>query len=262
MSGFHCSQGPKVDRRRSNTRSELAKDSLLRGQLESAETNARQSLAFDPNNEEAHWALGAVEYFRALQNFRLLEIDGCLTGVDAQSLRQEMDKHLVNAEAHLAAAVKSAPDYGEAWAYRGVVAIHLQTPGLAVTYLKEALSYPARLLDVALTRANLGWAYFHTKQYPAAATSLRQALQFRAKMCVATYRLGRVYFARKEWEKALVKFREVAADSSCRSQESQLYLMKTFAALKMIDQLPATRTACVARSAASCIAAQCRAFGQ
>ena len=52
-------------------------------------------------------------------------------------------------------------------------------------------------------------------------------MQFQPNMCVATYRLARVYFAREEWEKAAELFQTVSDDTTCGSQEASYYLMKT-----------------------------------
>jgi tetratricopeptide (TPR) repeat protein len=141
---------------------------------------------------------------------------------------------------------------------RGIVATRQGECKEAIGHLREALALPSRVIDLGLVRAHLGWGQFHCKNYVEAATSLRQALQFKPKMCVASYRLGRVYFARKEWDKAEARFREVSFDTSCRNrQEAYLYLMKSLAAKKLaID--PAMREACVRLAPKSCIAAQCR----
>ena len=100
-------------------------------------------------------------------------------------------------------------------------------PTAAEGYLNKALELPQRLLDPALTRANLGWALFHENKLVEAARELRQALQFQPKMCVANYRLARVYYAREEWDKAAELFQAVSDDTSCGSQEASYYLMKT-----------------------------------
>lgn len=251
--------GQQIDRKRSATRLELGKDFLQHGKLDAAEQEARRSLDYDPSNERAHNVLGLIDLLRGMRNFRLLEVDDCLTGVDAQALRRELNQQLTKAEGHFAQAVKLAPDYGEAWSNRGVVAIHLHQHDRAVKYFTEALQYPNRLLNIALTRGWLGWAYFQKKDYPSAAKELLQSLQFQPKMCVSTYRLGRVYFANKEWNKALEKFREVASQPKCPIQEAHLYLMKTFIQLGT-GNLDGARDACVRLAPKSCVAVRCRAI--
>jgi len=248
------------DPKRSTTRLELAKDYLGRAQLEAAEGEARKALEFEGDNVEAYNVLGLVEYVRAVRNFNLLEVEDCLTGVDAEALRQEMDDYLFRADRQFARAVEIDPDYGEAWANRGLVATHLEQFGEAVHYLGLALAHPQRLSNIGLVRAHLGWAYFHQSDNTRAAKELRQAEQFNRGMCVAKYRLGRVYFVRKEWNKALEQFKAIAADRSCPMQEAQLYLLKTYGALGMNDERSGVLRRCVEMAPKSCVAAECRAL--
>ena len=80
-------------------------------------------------------------------------------------------------------------------------------------------------------------------------------------MCVSTYRLGRVYFARKEWEKALQHFRDVTGSLGCPIQDAHLFMMKTYLEVGMADALPEAEKACVDMAPESCVATQCRALG-
>ncbi len=254
-----CSAGvSKEVKKKSNTRLELAKDFLRKGQLDAAETDAQKALAYHKGNAEAHHVLGLIDLMRGLSVHRLLEIDECLTGVDAEALQAEKEQHLRDADVHFARATKLEPEFGEPWASRGTLANLLEDHDSAITYLKRALELPARLQNIALVRANLGWAYFHKRDLVAAAKELLQASQFQPGMCVATYRLGRVYFARKEWEKALQKFREVAGQSACPIQDAHLFIMKTYVELGMATELPTAEQACVKLAPRSCVAAQCR----
>ena len=252
--------GGTGDTKRATTRLELAKDYLGHGQLEAAEGEARKALEFDGEFEEAFNVLGLVEYLRAVRNFNLLEVEDCLTGVDAEALRQEMDAFLTRADRQFARAVEIDEEYGEAWANRGLVAFHLDQYAAAVRYLGQALLHPERLTSIGLSRANLGWAFFHQRDYARAAKELRQAEQFNRGMCVAKYRLGRVYFARKEWNKALEEFRTIAADISCPMQEAQLYLLRTYRALGSGEEAAGVRKRCVELAPKSCVAAQCRSL--
>ena len=102
---------------------------------------------------------------------------------------------------------------------------------------------------------------FHQNKLVDAAKELREAMQFQPKMCVATYRLARVYFAREEWEKAAESFQAVSDDPSCGSQEASFYLMKTRMQQGLADKAREARDACLKLSPKSCIATQCRADG-
>lgn len=247
---------------KSATRLALARDYLNRGNFGAAAREARRALEYDAQNERAHNMLGLVSLLQALRNYRLLEIDGCLTGAAASELRTELDQFLLAADEQFRRAVEIAPDYGEAWQNRGTTALQLGHHDAAIEYFTEALAHPARLENVALTRANLGWAYFLADDIPRAAKELLQASQFQPGMCLAGYRLGRVYFAREQWEKALAQFRDVTQNkNACPIQEAHLYLMKTYLALGQKSGWESTRNACVALAPQSCVAAACRAQG-
>ncbi len=256
--GLAACPHPKEDRAKSNTRLDLAKDLLAKGDLDGAASEANKSIAFSPTNDEAYAVRGLVEVLRAASVRLLLEVNGCLTGVDAEALRGELDVHLEKASLDFEKATRLAPDYGEAWSNRGVVANVQGDHETAMKYFEEALLHPDRLISPSLTRAHLGWAHFQTGDMVRAAKELLQAIQFQPGMCVATYRLGRVYFEREEWEKAAEQFRAVSDQPACGSQEASLYLMKVSIAQGLIDDAQRARDACLLMTPASCIAAQCR----
>lgn len=246
---------------KSATRLDLAKDFLRKHQLEAAETECNRALAFNPANDEAYNVRGLIAMIRALDTQRTLEIDGCLTGVDAEVTQRELDAQLRKADRDFAQAAKLSPEYGEALSNRGVVRSLLEDYPAAAQYLSDALANPIRLDSPGLTRAHLGWVLFHEAHYVDAAKELRQAVQFQPNMCVATYRLARVYFAREEWEKAAELFQTTSDDPACGSQEASLYLMKTRMQQGLKEDARRARDACLKLSPKSCVASQCRAEG-
>jgi tetratricopeptide (TPR) repeat protein len=256
-----CPQRDDRELAKSATRLDLAKDFLRKHQLEAADAECNRALAFNPANDEAYNIRGLVAMVRALDTQRTLEIEACLTGVDAEVTQRELDGFLRKADADFGAAARLVPEYGEAWSNRGVVHNLLEDYAVAAEYLTQALANPMRLDSPGLTRAHLGWALFHEARYVDAAKELRQAVQFQPNMCVATYRLARVYFARQEWEKAAELFQTTSDDPSCGSQEASLYLMKTRMQQGLVDDARRARDACLQISPKSCIASQCRADG-
>ncbi len=256
-----CPQRDDRDLAKSATRLDLAKDFLRKHQLEAADTECNRALAFNPANDEAYNVRGLIAMVRALDTQRMLEIDTCLTGMDAEVAQRDLDGFLHKADADFGEAARLTPDYGEAWSNRGVVHNLLEDYPTAAEYLTQALANPMRLDSPGLTRAHLGWALFHQTRYVDAAKELRQAVQFQPNMCVATYRLARVYFARQEWEKAAELFQTTSDDPSCGSQEASLYLMKTRMQQGLVDDARRARDACLKISPKSCIASQCRADG-
>jgi tetratricopeptide (TPR) repeat protein len=243
---------------RSRATLDLAKDFLRKGQLEAAEAEAQKALTIHHDNEEGHYVLGLVEIMHANAAHRTIEIDECLSGIDAEVQVAEEQSRLRAADQHLQRAVQLAPEFGEAWANRGIVATLLENHDVAIEHFERALAYPAKLQNAAFVRAALGWAYFLRGDMVAATRELLQANQLQPGLCVSTYRLGRVYFARKEWEKALGKFREVVDQPQCPIQDAYLYLMKTQVELGSTEGLPEVGQACIALAPRSCIAAQCR----
>jgi Tfp pilus assembly protein PilF len=246
---------------KSSTRLDLAKDFLRKHALEAAETESNRSLAYNPSNDEAYVIRGLVHMLRAIDTMRTLEIDACLTGVDAEVTQKDLDVHLKKADSDFEQAVRVNPDYGEGWADRGIVHNLQEDYAGASGFFEKALENPMRLDSPSLTRAHLGWSLFHQNKLVEAAKELRQAVQFQPNMCVATYRLARVYFAREEWEKAAELFQTVSDDPSCGSQEASLYLMKTRMQQGLVDDARRARDACLKLSPRSCIASQCRADG-
>jgi tetratricopeptide (TPR) repeat protein len=257
-----CHMRDDRDVAKSATRLDLAKDFLRKHQLEAADTECNRALVFNPANDEAYNIRGLIAMIRALDIQRTLEIDACLTGVDAEVTQRDLERFLHTADGAFADATRISAEYGEAWSNRGVVRNLLEDYPAAAQYLTEALSNPMRLDSPGLTRAHLGWALFHETRYVDAAKELRQAVQFQPNMCVATYRLARVYFARQEWEKAAELFQTTSDDPGCGSQEASLYLMKTRMQQGLMDEARRAREACLKLSPKSCIALQCRAEGK
>ena len=250
------------DKKKSVDRLDIAKDYLHKHQLEAAESECDKAIAFDKHNDEAYLVRGLVDMVRSVDTQRTMEVESCLTGVDRDATERDLQMTLVKAGQSFELAAKVTPDYGEAWADLGVVRSLQENYGEATKLFQRALESPMRLDNPGLTRAHLGWALFHQKDYVDAAKELRQAKQFQPKMCVATYRLARVYFAREEWEKAAELFQTASDDPSCGSQEASYYLMKTRMQQGLVTEAQQARDACLRISPTSCIAMECRADGQ
>ena len=254
--------GPQVDpksTKKSNNRTELAKDFLGRNELSAAHLEATKAIKHDGSNAEAHSILGLVNFLRGVNNFRLLEVDDCLTGIDAEGLGLEMSDFFKQAQVSFHKATEIDAEYSEAYSNEASAAIQLDDYKLAIELNEKALAVPHRLINLGLTRANLGWARFKTGDAVGAAKDLRQSLQFNPEMCIAKYRLGRVYFEREEWNKALQQFRAVVETESCPLQEANLYFIRTMRQLSMNDEAQNAVEQCIALAPQSCIAAQCKA---
>lgn len=256
-----CGQHIEHSVEKSSKRLDIAKDFLRKNELEAAEAECNKAVAFNPNNDEAYVVRGLVQMVRAYDTKKTMEIDGCLIGLDAEATDRDLQTFLAKADIDFEQAAAVTPDYGEAWANRGIVHNLMSDYDSAAQYLGKALENPMRLMNPSLTRANLGWSLFNEDKLVAAAKELRTAIQFQPKMCVATYRLGRVYFAREEWEKAAELFQTASEDPSCGSQEASYYLMKTRLQQGLTSEAKTARGACLKISPNSCIATKCRADG-
>ncbi len=246
---------------KSSKRLDIAKDFLRKNELEAAEAECNKAIAYNTKNDEAYVVRGLVAMVRAYEAKRSLEIESCLTGLDADATDRDLQTFLAKADIDFEHAALVTPDYGEAWANRGIVHNLQADFDTAADYLGKALENPMRLMNPSLTRAHLGWSLFNQDKLVDAAKELRTAIQFQPKMCVATYRLGRVYFAREEWEKAAELFQTASEDPSCGSQEASYYLMKTRMQQGLVSEAKNARTACLKISPKSCIATKCRADG-
>ena len=255
--GFGCGT-PAQNPKKSSNRLEIAKDYLTRLQLTAARKEAQRAVQHDNQNAEAFLVLGLVDFLEAQNNHRLLEVDDCLTGIDAEGLRNEMVAHVRDAIANFAKASDIDSEYSESIANQAKAHALLEEYDEAIELLEKSLEIPHRLMQLGLTRADLGWARFNSGDDAGAAKELRQALQSNANMCIAKYRLGRVYFKREEWNKALEQFQAVVLEDDCRMQEAHLYFVKTMSQLSMTNELPAAIDQCSALAPKSCIAAQCQ----
>ena len=249
---------PAQNPKKSDGRLQIAKDYLTRQELTAARKEAQTAVKYNSENAEAFLVLGLVDFLEAQNNYRLLEVDDCLIGVDAEGLRSELQTHVRSAIASFEKAAKIDGEYSEAIANQAKAHALLEEYEIAIELLEKSLEIPHRLMQLGLTRADLGWARFNSGDDAGAAKELRQALQSNANMCIAKYRLGRVYFKREEWNKALEQFQAVVLEDDCRMQEAHLYFVKTMSQLSMTDELPAAIDQCTALAPKSCIAAQCQ----
>ena len=99
---------------------------------------------------------GLIAMVQTIDTQRTMEIDTCLTGVDREVTQRDLDQTLAKADLDFEHAAKVTPDYGEAWADRGVVHSLEEDYNAATTYFQKALQYPMRLDNPALIRAHLG----------------------------------------------------------------------------------------------------------
>jgi Tfp pilus assembly protein PilF len=256
------------DLQRSQTHVDLAKDLLGKGQDTAAESELKKAIVFDGQNEEAYLVFGLVYLLRAAHTENLVERENCLGGAEADGLRKDSDEFMRTAAQHFEHATKLAPDYGEAWMDRAVVAMHFRDWDRAVEFCKRALENAARLQSEALARTNLGWSLHQKKDSARATTELLQAVQLTPNLCLAHFRLARVFFDRDRFEEAAAELSpfqpqasdgaEAAKPAACAPVLEALYLGGQ-ASLRNHDIQAAVPwfQQCIEAAPRSCVARQC-----
>jgi Tfp pilus assembly protein PilF len=253
--------GSARDTTKAETRLDLARDLLARGEVSGAEAEAKKALGYDSRSEEAHNLLGLVRLLRAQQNNQLAEKADCLKGSDAEALRLQSDQEMHAAEGSFRKAVELAPDYGEAWNNRAVVAMYFHDWEKAADFEQKALEHLERLENPPLARANLGWAYYQKQDFVHAVTELLQANQQVTRFfCLGKYRLAEVYFARKEFEQAAEAVRPMLDDPKlCPPLQEAAYVgAQSFIRLHDLGTAKKALQACVDMAPKSCQARECR----
>jgi type IV pilus assembly protein PilF len=252
--------GASRDIVRAQNRLDIARDLLSKGEVVGAEAEAKKALAHDPKSDEAENVLGLIYVMRALKSAQLIEKADCLSDADASALRAQADEQMRTAGEHFYRATELAPDYGEAWANRAVVAMHFHDWDGAIELGKRALANLERLESPPLAHANLGWAYYQKQDYMHAVTELLQANQGAQYFCLGKYRLASVYFARKEFEKTTEALAPMFTDAKLCPPLQEAQYLGGQAFLRLRDRDAATRAfnACVDMAPRSCQARECQ----
>src|SRR5262249_62422976 len=103
------------DADRSGKHLDIAKDALAKGDLDQAQSEAEKAIAIWKGNDEAYNVAGLTHVVRAAGMTRILEVDDCMTGVDAEAMQNDRDDQLAQAIKLFGQAVDVSPDYGEAY---------------------------------------------------------------------------------------------------------------------------------------------------
>ncbi len=153
-----------------------------------------------------------------------------------------------------------APDYGEAWENRAVVAMYFHEWDHAIEMEGHALANLARLDSTALARANLGWAYYGKQDFIHAQTELLQANQGPRYFCLGQYRLASVYFARQDFQEAVEALKPILTDDKqCPPMQEASYLGgEALARLREREAAAQAFSQCVDMAPRSCQARECK----
>jgi tetratricopeptide (TPR) repeat protein len=114
--------------------------------------------------------------------------------------------HLEEAKASFEDELKVDPSHAQALAYLGDIALKQDQPNEAVKYLDRVVR---QRKDIRIAYLDLGAALMQLKRYPEAQTALQRAVELDATQPDAHFRLGRLYQAMGNKEKAQAEFVKV-----------------------------------------------------
>jgi tetratricopeptide (TPR) repeat protein len=252
-----CAPTLRTDPEASEKRYLLGADYFGKRMYRPALEELLKAVELNPQNADAHYLLGLLELVDASEAEQMIETQTCVVGGEAKLERQEIDAHFHKAEAEFQKAVESRPEYSEAWNSLSVVALHFQQWDRAAEAAQKALGN-ALYREPWTALGNLGWAYFHKREYLKASKELRTALFGNPQFCVGRYRLAKVYYEQKNYDSAQEELDKVTSDRSCPIQEA--YLLGGLVALKRGDRERALEMLrkCTALAPKSCLAKQCQ----
>lgn len=254
-----CASAPKSNPDQSFIRYQLAVEYFKSRRLEAAIEELDKALKEDPENPDAHHLLGIIALRQGHDYIQNAEVESCLTGRDAELVRQDAMGKFREAQRHFRRAVALRPEFPDAWNNLAVAAIQLEDwPGV-VTSASQALK-DSTYTAPEMARANLGWAYLKMKETQKAWKELNEAVGRVPKFCVGRYRLARVYFERGDVEQAAENLETVFTDGRCPIQEAYLLGGLVHQRRKQRDRARSLFARCSEMAPRSCTAGECRRY--
>jgi Tfp pilus assembly protein PilF len=167
-----------------------------------------------------------------------------------------MDGQFKKAESHFQKAIEIKPAFSEALNNLAVVAIHFGRYDEAIALEEKALANIVYREPFA-AQGNLGLAYLNKNDFARAGQALRQALFEQPAFCVGRYRLAKVYYEQKEYDRSAEELEKVTGDKACPIQEA--FHLAGMVSLRRQDRTKATQMfqRCVQLAPKSCLAREC-----
>lgn len=232
----------------------LSKNKLLQAKQEFSKASK-----LDPENRSARKMLGYVRLMEGLGSLYYIDRIQCLKGTEVDEQRNVAAKHFKAAEGHLKTSVKMAKKENkiesESLLWLANIAVHFKRYDEAVSLAKQGLKhsfFPKR----HLLHSVKGWAHFHKREYRKAGEDLRQAIFHENKFCLGRYRLAKVYFSSKKYDRA-IKELEWTAKQKCPIQEASYLLGRAYAQKRSMDQARVQFENCVKMNPRSCLSKVC-----
>jgi type IV pilus assembly protein PilF len=256
-----ASSRPRRDPDQSFIRYQLGVEYFKSQRIEAAVDELEKALAADPENADAHHMLGIIALRQGHDYIQQGETADCLTGPDAELVRQDANRQFKQAEQHFRRAVAFRPEFPSAWNNLAVTAMQLEEWPVAVSAASEALK-DSTYTEPEVARANLGWAYLNLKETQKAWKELHEAVARAPRNCVARYRLAKVYFERGDMDQAAENIDAVVEEARCPIQEAFMLGGLVQQRRKNRDRARTLFKRCADLAPKSCTAAQCRRYAQ
>lgn len=255
----------KTDTKLSRTHFMMGEDYLKKKMPDSAKRELVRAIELDPENREAQMLLGVIFFLEGLQKANLVDREQCLKGLAAEEQRKVANDDFRRAEEYLKTAVglseKEKRIESEGLNYLANVALHFKRYDESISLCKKALDnilYSARQFALG----TLGWAYYGKGDRVGAARELRQAIFHEPKFCVGRYRLAKVYYDDKSYDKVIEELQKVTEDKSCPIQEAHQLLGLAYLKARQPDQARQQFDQCVKLNPKSCISEECRHYAK
>lgn len=235
----------------------LGADYFHKGLVPPALAELLKSVELDPDNADAHNLLGLVFLRKAEEAEGLATRNQCLQGEELRLERQEMEENFKKAQAQFEKAISLRTDFSDARNNLAVVLLHFGRYDDAIALEEKALAN-ITYHDPYVAYGNLGQAYLAKHEHARAAQALKQALFEQPKFCVGRYRLAKVYYEMRDYERAATEVDQVVGDAACPIQEA--FQLAGLVALRRDDRPTAQKmfAACVQLAPQSCLAAECK----
>jgi len=259
-SGCDLSAQSERDIKLAETHYLLGADYLKNKKPFMAKQELLKSLRFDSDNSDAYHLLGVISFMEGIHKTDLIDRIQCLPPSDAKEQRRVADEDFRRGEQYLKNVVKLAKEDNKTESttlvYLANIAFHFKRYDEAIKLCNEAMKnsyYASR----QLTHGIIGWAYFHLGKLEKAGHALRQAVFHEPKFCVGRYRLAKVYFGQKNYNRAIFELKQIIDDKNCPLQEVPYVMGLAYIKKRELEQARKNFEACVTRNPNSCLAKTC-----
>jgi Tfp pilus assembly protein PilF len=257
-----CATAPKRDADQSFIFYQLGVEYFKAQRVEAAVDQFNKALKADSENADAYHMLGLIALKQGHDYVSQVEANDCLSGKDAELVRQDASRKFREAEQRFRKALALRSEFPIAWNNLAVAELQLQEWDQAIAAAEEALKDPT-YSEPETARANLGWAYYQKKETQKAWKELHEAVSRSPGLCVGRYRLAKVYVDRGDMEQASEQIDAIVNDARrCNIQEAFLLGGLVQQRRKERDRAQELLKICTEMAPRSCVARECKRYAQ